>query len=77
MLIAGLESGTSKVPHGESTGLRSRQKATLEQKQEGFALPLSHDKKSRSWAQSQAGEVGNCQRNRQHLLLQLHIIRSH
>lgn len=76
MLIAGLESGTSKVPHGESTGLRSRQKATLEQKPEGFALPLSQDQKSQSWAQSQAGEVGNCQRDQQHQLLQLHIIGS-
>lgn len=53
MLVAGLESGTSKVPHGESTGLRSRQKATLEQKQEGFALPLGTITSWRGWQLSE------------------------
>lgn len=53
MLIAGLESGTSKVPHGESTGLRSRQKATLEQKQEGFTLPLGTITSWRGWQLSE------------------------
>lgn len=34
------------MPHGESTGQCSRQKALLEQKQEGFWLPLARDPKN-------------------------------